>query len=141
MNLKRMADSYRFQLMATGKRARMELIGLDVNSVNVSSVGSACAYLRGWYVKLSKALGSEEDLKDLKRSLVAVDELKKLVRLMRESERESPLVDTAIFKQYEQAQIELKMAQVHLRDFLLKLPDVIEKCLTHAVRTSGIKLR
>jgi len=131
-----MADEYRRQLELTGMRALSEVAEVVLRPDHYWKIGNAQAYLHGWYVKLSRALGNEKGLEDLKKSWMTLAELNKLClpyyQRCREQipvEMRDPVLKLAM------------LAQSQLDRFLKKLPRVTEKCLTHAVRTSGIRLR
>ena len=135
MNLKRMADQYRDQLMATGIRAREEVAEVVAVPEYYRHIGYAQAYLHGWYVKLSKAHGSEKGLEDLKMSWTTLVELNRLTRPYHRRHENVPV------EMYDQVLELARKAQGYLEQFLKKLPLVTEECLTYAVQTSGIQLK
>ena len=139
MNIRRRADDYRAQLRAAGNRARQEVqdaVSGVKNHADVIWIQSAQCYLRGWFVKLRRALGDENDLMELWMSWKALSLANQLVRVTAKSG--DSVVHAENIKTAQRLVIE---AQGRLEKFLQKLPWIIEKSLTRAVRTSGIKLR
>lgn len=125
MNIRRMADNYRRQLTNTGKEARNRLAWFvsEPSHLRVHlSVAQECSYLRGWYVKLRKTLGTKRDLTNLLRAWQALTAAKD----EEDDGRKKSLAQEAA---------------AELDVFLQKLPRLIERSLTRAVRESGIRLR
>lgn len=129
-----MAIRYRVQLYLTGERAKEEVAAVVARPEYCRGIGNAQAYLHGWYVKLSKALGSENGLEELKKSWTTLSELNKFVRPHHRRRENIPV------EKYDRILELIRTAQNQLNRFLQDLPQVTEKCLTHAVNNSGIEL-
>ena len=134
MNFKRLARHYRYQVNGTGRQAQDLLAELASNPQRDWRCTHARCYLRGWYKQLSKALGGENRLGDLNRSWLSLVRLSILVKA-------NEKLDKIPAKKIEQALILAETAKKQLDQFLKKLPGLIEKSLTRAVHTSGIRLR
>jgi hypothetical protein len=129
MNINRMANEYRTQIMRTGENI-MDNIKRDFPRVsdNKTSVGQIRTNIKRWYNHLHRALGSEKDLKEL---LLVWECFVKLSELCDKNTISSNLKCDMIFGK----------AIKHMDRFFKKIPRLIEKSLTRSVRESGIHLR
>jgi len=129
MNIKRMADEYRAQVMSTGKSLRNDINQhLLPDSHRKILIGEYRTNIRRWYNHLLRALSSEKDLKELMRVYMLLVKLSKLCGKNTEN-------------LYTKRRVVVEEIQKHMERFLEKLPHLIEKSLTRAVRESGIRLR
>ncbi len=129
MNIKRMADQYRAQVMGTGLSFSTHmLLNLPGDSCKKIFIGEYRTDIKRWYNHLKRALGSEKDLKELRKVWQCLVKLSELCEENTESLNPK-------------RQLILKKIQELMNKFLEKLPLLIEKSLTRAVRESGIRLR
>ena len=130
MNIKRMADQYRDQVKSTGATMRHKVFGDYSQEIFVykkTYIGEARTDIKRWYNHLRKALGSEKDLKELQKVWECLVRLSKLCGKSEKFDDKRQLILTEIKNQ--------------MNKFLDKLPRLIEKSLTRAVRESKIRLR
>lgn len=129
MNIKRMADEYRDRVKCTGIYLENDINrNLPTYSYHKTIIGEYRTNIKRWYNHLQKALGSEKDLKELQKVYELLVELSRLC-----GENTETL--------YKERRLIVEKIQDQMKKFLEKLPELIEKSLTRAVRESGIRLR
>ncbi|MDD4803582.1 MAG: hypothetical protein PHN69_00155 [Candidatus Pacebacteria bacterium] len=136
MNIKRMADEYRDRVMSSVRSLKSMILDEKSEPPHLHykgrlSIPRMC--IKRCYRFLYRSFGSEKDIKELQKvweCLVKINQ-KGINRL---SEKDSEKLNP-------QSQLIFDEAVAHLDKLLEKLPKLIEKSLTRAVRESGIRLR
>lgn len=127
MNIKRMADQYRDQVKSTGKSLMDDIFEMELSKDSLQKIliRELRTKIKRWYNHLRKTLDSERDLKKLLNVWKCLFKISKIYEGTEENVRQHMLL----------------IVRNDMGDFLEKLPRLIEKSLTRAVRESGIRLR
>lgn len=135
MNIKRMADEYRDRVMSSVRSLRSEILDEKSKPPHLHYKGHLSIprmRVRRCYHFLHRSFGSEKDIKELQKVWECLVKINGRCNGRYEEDPEN--LDP-------QSQLIFDEAVAHLDKLLEKLPRLIEKSLTRAVRESGIRLR
>ncbi|MFA5934439.1 MAG: hypothetical protein WC827_00935 [Candidatus Paceibacterota bacterium] len=131
MDIKKMADEYRDRVMSSVRSLKTMILDEKSEPPHLHyrgrlSIPRMC--VKRSHRFLRQSFGSEKDIKELQKVWEC------LVRINNLSEEDPEKLNP-------QCQLIFDEAVTHLDKLLKKLPRLIEKSLTRAVRESGIRLR